>query len=122
MCSTRTSIEALIERFERVLVAMAADPGRLLSSIDLLGEGEFARLDELGNRAVLTGPVAARVSIPVLFAEQVARAPGAVAVSFEGGSLSYRELDEAANRLAHLLVARGVGAGWVCGVVVGAFG
>ena len=112
------TIEALIGRFERVLVAMAADPGRLLSSIDLLGEGEFGRLGELGNRAVLTGPVAERVSIPVLFAEQVARAPGAVAVSFEGGSLSYRELDEAANRLAHLLVARGVGAGGCVGLLL----
>ena len=39
------SIEALIERLERVLVAMTADPGRLLSSVDVLGEGEHARLD-----------------------------------------------------------------------------
>ena len=31
-----TSIEALIERFERVLMAMTADPGRRLSSIDVL--------------------------------------------------------------------------------------
>ncbi len=32
------SIEALIERLERVLVAMTADPGRSLSSVDLLDE------------------------------------------------------------------------------------
>ena len=48
--------------------------------------GEHARLDELGNRAVLTQPATAPVSIPVLFAEQVARAPEAVAVTFEGRS------------------------------------
>ena len=35
---------------------MAADPARSLSSVDLLDEGEHARLDELGNRAVLTRP------------------------------------------------------------------
>ena len=48
------SIEALIERLQRMLVAMTADPGRSLSSLDLLDESEHARLDEIGNRAVLT--------------------------------------------------------------------
>ena len=105
------SIEALIERLQRVLVAMTADPTRRLSSVDVLDEAEHARLDEIGNRAVLTQPAAAPVSIPVLFAEQVARAPEAVAVTFEGRSLTYRQLEEAANRLAHLLAGQGVGPG-----------
>ena len=78
------SIEALIERLERVLVAMTADPTRRVSSIDVLDEPEHARLDEVGNRAVLTQPAPTPVSIPVLFAEQVARAPEAVAVSLRG--------------------------------------
>ena len=42
------SSEALIERFERVLVAMTADPSRRLSSMDLLDEPEHARLDGVG--------------------------------------------------------------------------
>ena len=104
------SVEALVGRLQRVLEAMTADPGRRLLSVDLLDVGEHARLDEMGNRAVLTRP-ARRVSIPVLWAAQVARAPEAVAVSFEGRSLSYREVEEAANRLAHLLAAQGAGPG-----------
>jgi amino acid adenylation domain-containing protein/thioester reductase-like protein len=104
------SIEVLIERLERVLVAMTADPGRRLSSVDLLDAGERARLDGWGNGAVLAQP-AAGVSIPVLFAAQVARTPDAVAVTFEGRSMTYREVEEAANRLAHLLAAQGVGPG-----------
>ena len=42
------SIEALIERLRRVVVAMTADPRRRLSSMDLLDAGEHARLDEVG--------------------------------------------------------------------------
>jgi non-ribosomal peptide synthetase component F len=94
-----------------VLVAMTADPSRRLSSIDLLDVGEHDRLDRWGNRAVLTEPVTPEMSIPELFAAQVARAPEAEALTFEGRSLTYRELDEAANRLAHLLAAQGVGPG-----------
>ena len=71
---------------------------------------EHARLDEIGNRAVLTQP-ATPVSIPVLFAAQVARTPEAVALTFEGRSMTYRELDEASNRLAHLLAGQGAGPG-----------
>jgi amino acid adenylation domain-containing protein len=104
-------VRELTERLERVLVAMAADHGRSLSSIDLRDEGERARLDGWGNRPVLTQPVAAAVSVPVLFAEQVARAPEAVAVTCEGRSTTYRELEDASNRVAHLLAGQGVGPG-----------
>ncbi|OBK66026.1 hypothetical protein A5653_20030 [Mycobacterium colombiense] len=104
------SIEALIARLQRLLMAVTADPTLRLSSVDLLDAGEHARLDEIGNRAVLARPVTG-VSIPALFAEQVARIPLAVAISCRGRSMTYRELDEASNRLAHLLAGRGVGPG-----------
>ena len=51
------------------------------------------------------------MSVPVLFAAQVARTPEAVALTFGDLSMTYRELDEAANRLAHLLSGYGVGPG-----------
>ena len=105
------SIEALIRRLERVLVAMTAEPGRPLSSIDLLDQAERARLDEIGNRAALTQQASDQVSIPVLFAAQVARTPDAFAISCDEHSLTYRELDEASNRLAHLLAGQGAGPG-----------
>ena len=100
----------LAERLERVLVAMAADPTRPLYSVGLLDELDHARLDEWGNRAVLTHP-SMPVSIPALWAAQVARTPHAAAVTFDGRSQTYLGLDEAANRLAHLLAAQGGGPG-----------
>ena len=78
--------------------------------MDVLDADEHAHLDEIGNRAALTQP-ATSVSIPVLFAEQVARSPEAVALTFDGRSMTYRELDEASNRLAHLLSGEGAGPG-----------
>ena len=70
----------------------------------------------------MTPPAPAAVSIPALFAAQVARTPEAVAITFGDGSLTYRELDEAANRLAHLLSGQGVRPGRVGGVAVGTLG
>ncbi|WP_328928131.1 non-ribosomal peptide synthase/polyketide synthase [Streptomyces sp. NBC_00190] len=46
--------------------------------------------------------------LPELFAEQAARTPEALAVVTEDTSLTYRELDERANRFAHLLQQHGV--------------
>ncbi len=105
------SIETLIERFERVLVAMTDDPARRLSSIGLLDDGENARLSGWGNLAVLNQPAPPAVSIPALFAEQVAHTPEALALTCGGRSWTYCELDRAANRLAHLLAEQGAGPG-----------
>jgi amino acid adenylation domain-containing protein/non-ribosomal peptide synthase protein (TIGR01720 family) len=101
------SIEALIKRLERVLLALTADPTRRLSSIDLLDDTERAQLHGWGNRSALSRPVTDSPSIPELFATQAARATDAVAVTCQGLSMTYRELDEAANRLARFLVAHG---------------
>ncbi|WP_165612228.1 AMP-binding protein, partial [Mycolicibacterium setense] len=99
----------LADRFERVLSSMTADPGRLLPAVDVRRPPD--ELDACGNRAALGVALPVSVSIPELFAEQVARDPGAVAVSFGDGSMSYRGLDSASNRLAQLLVEQGVGPG-----------
>ncbi|BCZ24993.1 non-ribosomal peptide synthetase [Mycobacterium senriense] len=101
----------LAARLEQVLTEMAADPDRPISSIEILDEDENARLDGWSHRVALTQPVTAPASIPVVFGEHAKRAPDAVAVTFDGRSLTYRGLDEAANRLAHLLAGRGVGPG-----------
>jgi non-ribosomal peptide synthetase component F len=58
------SVETLIERFKRVLVAMTADPTQPLSSMDLLDGGEHAGLDGWGKPAVLTQPAPTPMSAP----------------------------------------------------------
>src|SRR5262249_29782172 len=92
-------VSDLAGRLGGVLVAGTADPARRLSSMDLLDAGGPARLDGWGNWAVLAQPATAAVSIPVLFTAQVGRTPEAVALVWGERSWTYRELEEAANRL-----------------------
>ncbi|MGV0607792.1 amino acid adenylation domain-containing protein, partial [Mycolicibacterium sp. XJ1904] len=105
------SVETLLERFRRVVEAMTADPGARLSSIDVVDEHEHARLDGWSNRAALTRPPESEMSVPGVFAEQVRRAPEAVAITSGAQSWTYRELDRAANRLAHSMIGHGIGPG-----------
>nr|UUG66814.1 Lyd4 [Streptomyces sp.] len=109
--------ERILAWLETLVTAMAADADRPLASLDVLGEGESAQLDVLGNRRVLAEPGAA-VSVPGLFAEQVRQRPDAVALVFEGRSWTYREVDEASARLAHLLAGQGVAAGDVVALLL----
>src|SRR6201997_5406991 len=111
-------VHDLAERLQRVLAAMTVEPARRLSSMDLLDTGEHARLDGWGNRAVLTQPASAPVSMPVVFAAQVARTPEAVALVCGERSWTYREVEEAANRLAQLLAGQGVGPGGCVGLLL----
>ncbi|MFH9203282.1 amino acid adenylation domain-containing protein, partial [Streptomyces anulatus] len=97
---------ALAERLIRVLDLAVADAERPLGRVDLLTAEERRELLHAGNGAGM--PLEA-ASLPELFRARVAAAPDAVAVEYGEEALRYRELDERANRLAHLLAAHGVG-------------
>ena len=61
---------------------------------------------------------AARAGLHELFEEQVARTPEAVAVVYEEEEVTYAELNERANRLAHYLQSLGVGPETLVGICV----
>ncbi|MGQ4333573.1 amino acid adenylation domain-containing protein, partial [Streptomyces hayashii] len=107
------SVERIAERLVRVLELVAADPGLPLSAVDVLDDVERRRVlvEWNGSRVDLGSEL-----VPGLFAGQVVRVPGAVAVVADGVEVSFGELDARANRLAHFLRAQGVGAESVVGV------
>ncbi|MGK5523312.1 AMP-binding protein, partial [Micromonospora sp. URMC 107] len=88
-----------------VLTQLAEDPDRPIDQLTLLDPAERRELLAAWDEA--TAYPAGR-TIPALFAERVAATPDAVAVTFEGTSLTYRDLDARANRLAHHLREHGV--------------
>ncbi|WP_416969940.1 non-ribosomal peptide synthase/polyketide synthase [Streptomyces sp. 4F14] len=101
------SAEALAERLAHVLDAVLASPDLPTGRLDVLSEGERRRVLEEWNDTAVEVP---GVSLPVLFEEQVRAAPDAVALVCGEVALTYGELDGRVNRLARLLVSRGVGA------------
>ncbi|MBN7552243.1 AMP-binding protein, partial [Mycobacteroides abscessus subsp. abscessus] len=107
------TIQSLVTRLQRVLTAITANPAARLSVVDLLDDDERCRLSVLGNHATLTRTPSRPSSVTGLFAEKVSRTPEAVAVSCGERSWTYRELDSASNRLAHLLIDQGAGPGQV---------
>ncbi|MCX5202721.1 amino acid adenylation domain-containing protein [Streptomyces sp. NBC_00237] len=92
-------------RFLHFLQTVAADPHRPLGSHDVLSPEERHRTVVEWNDTSRPFP---STTVPGAFAAQVARTPGASAVTFGDLTLSYEELNERANQLAHRLVARGV--------------
>ncbi len=107
-------IDRLIAHFRLVLEAMTSGLGLRLSELPLLTESESSYY-EITSSPRLT----AAQSIPELFETTVDRAPDAVAVTTNGGSLTYREVDAAANKLARRLRSQGVEPGNAVGLCVG---
>ncbi|HLM68811.1 MAG TPA: amino acid adenylation domain-containing protein, partial [Longimicrobium sp.] len=101
------AVDRMLDHFAHFLEQIAGDPERRLGSLHPLDEAERAVVVDEWNRTAAEYPAGA--CIHQLFEAQAERTPDAVALRFEGASLSYRALNERANRLAHHLRGRGVG-------------
>jgi amino acid adenylation domain-containing protein len=102
----RSTVDALLARLEVLLRQVVSAPDRRLGSLDVLTRAERDGLEAVWSGAVEAVPA---VTVPELFAAQVARTPDHPALVFEDERLTYAELDAASNRLAQALVARGAG-------------
>ncbi len=111
----RETVTKLANRLVSVLRQVVTDPSGLVRSIDVFEPGEFERLTVDVNNTAATLP---EVTITGMFASQVAAAPEAVAVTAGAVSLTYRELEVEADRLAAVLVKRGVAAESVVAVAL----
>ncbi|MEU1465826.1 amino acid adenylation domain-containing protein [Streptomyces sp. NPDC005727] len=101
------TVENLVERLARFLQAVADDPAAPLSRIDILGDEERHRLLVEWNDTA-AAPVESP-TVAALFERQADLGPDRLALVQGATRWTYRELDEHANRIAHLLRSLGVG-------------
>ncbi|MFI7136094.1 amino acid adenylation domain-containing protein [Nonomuraea sp. NPDC050153] len=109
----RESVERLVARWVRVLDVLTSAPRTRLGGVDVLDAGERRQVLVEWNSTDAEVPPA---TLTQLFEARVAAVPDAVAVVGDGVELSFAEVDGRANRLARLLVGRGVGVESVVGV------
>ncbi|NRP75841.1 Linear gramicidin synthase subunit D [Ensifer psoraleae] len=91
---------------EDLAEALEHAPNTPVRQLDILPPDERSYLLEELNRTDAAYP--SELCVHELFEAQVRRAPDAVALVFEGQSISYGELNAQANRLAHHLIGLGV--------------
>lgn len=92
--------------FEILLQGVVADATQSVATLALLSRAERQRLLVEWNDTTMAYP--RHKCIHELFAEQVQRTPNAIALTCAGHDLTYVELEQRANQLAHYLRSRGV--------------
>ncbi|HEX3529710.1 MAG TPA: amino acid adenylation domain-containing protein [Thermoanaerobaculia bacterium] len=101
------TVDRLRGHFERLLAAAVADPGRSLAALPWLTPAEeHQAVREWNDGRSFGAPATLRVD--ELFAAMARRQPAALAVSWDGGSLTYGELAASARRLASRLRRSGI--------------
>ncbi|WP_280205072.1 non-ribosomal peptide synthetase, partial [Nocardia farcinica] len=111
----RATAEGFAQRFLRLLDAVIAAPDTAVGDLELLDAAE--RRELVAGRNDTAHPLAPALLLDG-YRRAVAAHADAVALSYEGAELTYREFDERVNRLARLLIARGVGAESLVGLAV----
>ncbi|WP_067571788.1 non-ribosomal peptide synthetase, partial [Nocardia acidivorans] len=104
------TVALFAERFERILAAVAADPGASVGDIALFDAAERQRVVRDWNatgfdlEAAVGLPEGISPTLVSMFDAQAAATPDAIALVFEGERLTYRELQQRANRMARRLM------------------
>ncbi|GAA0644495.1 hypothetical protein GCM10010174_79340 [Kutzneria viridogrisea] len=102
----RSTIERITTYFLRALTAVVAEPDIRCGAIDLLSPAEHKRLSESWTELARPVPVD---TIPDLFEAQVERTPDGVAVVCGTDQVTFRDLNDRANQVAHHLRRYGLG-------------
>ncbi|MEM7133968.1 MAG: amino acid adenylation domain-containing protein [Chloroflexota bacterium] len=112
----KTTIERMAGHFQTLLAGIITNPTEAIAELPLLTDAERHQLlFEWNDTAV---EYSKDKCVHHLFEEQTERTPNAIAVVFEGKQLTYKELNERANQLAHHLHSLGAGIETLVGICV----
>ncbi len=101
------TVERLAQHWQNLLRAVVSDAAQALDELPMLSAQQWQQTVHSWNASHVDYPHTRGVH--QLFEAQVRAQPDASALQFNGDALSYRELNRRANRLAHRLIAAGVG-------------
>jgi amino acid adenylation domain-containing protein len=101
-----STIARMLGHFENLLQGIVADPDQKISEMKLLTDLELGQVLHDWNANDVPIP---ETCIHQLFETQVEQSPDAIAVVSNDENLTYRELNNRANQLAHYLKSLGVG-------------
>ncbi len=101
-----TAIERMAEHWRLLLESIVDRPEMPISELTMLSQSERQQILHDWNATEIEYPQ--DYCIHQLFEAQVEKTPDAIALTFEGQSLSYGELNARANQLAHYLIEQGV--------------
>uniref|UniRef100_UPI00286DC370 condensation domain-containing protein n=1 Tax=Chamaesiphon sp. VAR_69_metabat_338 TaxID=2964704 RepID=UPI00286DC370 len=110
-----TSIQQRLGEFANLLTQIVATPDRSLQQLSLLSPAQAQQLLVDWNATQTDFP---SECIDRVFVRQVAESGEAIALIYQDRQLTYRELNERANRLANYLLAIGVKSGELVGIAV----
>lgn len=110
------SAQLIAEYFRNLLAAAVADPESPVSLLPLMSQPERQKLVVEWNQTAANYP--RDKCLHQLFEAQAARTPERPALRFNDEVLTYRELNEQANQMAHLLRSLGVGPDALVGLCV----
>ncbi|MEH2068925.1 MAG: amino acid adenylation domain-containing protein [Nostoc sp.] len=111
-----STIERMTSHFVTLLESIITNSEQQISQLPLLTQTEQQQLLVEWNDTSVDYPQ--DLCIHQLFEEQVQLTPDAVAVVFENEQLTYQQLNNRANQLAHYLKSLGVGADVLVGICV----
>jgi len=113
---TEQTIGRFIEIYFNILQAFTAQLTAPLGTLELLPESDRALYQQLNDSA---RDYDTDKTIPQAFYEAVAKFPDRIALSSEEGEMTYAELNERTNQVAHMLRERGIEKGDFIGIVMG---
>ncbi|MBK7992405.1 MAG: LLM class flavin-dependent oxidoreductase [Blastocatellia bacterium] len=110
------AINQILEHLKTILREITLNPNQLLSQVSLMSQAEKEELLYTWNNTYCDYD--REITIHQLFEHQVIKSPSSTAIIFEDKELSYKELNEKANQLAHFLRKLGVTADSRVGLLI----
>jgi surfactin family lipopeptide synthetase A len=101
------TIQRMLGQYQTLLEGIVAHPDQPIAQLPLLTPEQRHQLLVAWNST--DSPYPRDTCLHTLFEQQVRRSPDALALCFQGETLTYAQLNRRANQLAHYLRARGVG-------------